>query len=149
MRAWPTVLLSLLFVAGCLDGNGSDDPTPTGPLPAEGYALDCSIGGADWDEPCLAMASPNDSPSKTEIDLVVNPLDPLNVVVASKDLDPVASPCVWAVVQVTKDGGHTRRTNYVGGPAAERNPGSPLYGYECITDPILTFNRDGDLFYNL
>ncbi|MFA5944664.1 MAG: sialidase family protein, partial [Candidatus Thermoplasmatota archaeon] len=44
---------------------------------------------------------------------------------------------------------HTWRTNYVGGPAAERNPGSPLYGYECITDPILTFNRDGDLFYNL
>jgi hypothetical protein len=152
MRTWATLGLALLLAtsAGCFGGkDGGDDGRDGTAPPSGGYVLDCLIGGNGWIEPCLALASPNDSPSKAEIDLVVNPLDPLNVVVASKDLDPVASPCVWAVVQVTKDGGHTWRTNYIGGPEAERPPTSPLYGYECITDPILTFNRDGDLFYNL
>lgn len=150
------VLLLLLFalaaLAGCLStGDDGEGETPAGE--ADPYVLDCSIGGnggPDWTEPCLALASPNDSPSKTEIDLVVNPLDPTNVVVASKDKDPLASPdCVWAVAQVSKDGGRTWNTSYVGGTMDEREPGDLLYGYECITDPIMTFNKDGDLFYNL
>jgi len=140
--------LSTIALAGCLDGDADGDDNGDDGLPQAPYALDCTI--SNWDEPCLAHASPNDSPSKTEVDLVVNPLDPMNVVVASKDLDPLASPdCVWAVAQVSKDGGRTWTTSYVGGTMAEREPGDLLYGYECITDPIMTFNKDGDLFYNL
>ncbi len=146
-------LATLLAGAGCLDGGGDGDtPDDGGPVTApgmSGYVLDCSIGGNGWDEPCVALASPNDSPSKAEVDLVVNPLDPMNVVASSKDLDPVASDCVWSVIQVTKDGGHTWKTNYIGGPMAERSPGDLLYGFHCVTDPIMTFNRDGDLFFNM
>ncbi len=143
------ILLSLVTLAGCLSdpGSGGNGETP-GPDPSPGYHLDCSI--SNWDEPCLALASPNDSPSKTEIDLVVNPLDPMNVVVASKDMDPLASNgCVWAVAQVTKDGGKTWTTSYVGGKISDRQPGDMLYNFACITDPIMTFNKDGDLFYNI
>lgn len=144
------VLSAALLAAGCLDG--SDPPGDDGPAAAsDGYALDCSIGSPDWSEPCLAWSSRNDSPSKTEIDLAVNPTDPLNVFVASKDMDPLASPgpCVWAVGQVTHDGGRTWSTVYVGGTMDERDPTEPLYGWRCITDPILQFTPDGRLHYSL
>jgi hypothetical protein len=109
--------------------------------------MDCAI--SNWDDPCTALASPNESPSKAEVDIAVNPKDPLNVFVASKDLDRKASDCVWAVGQVTKDGGKTWKTTYVGGLAAERPQTSVFYGWHCITDPILAFNKDGTLFYSL
>ncbi|HLF16363.1 MAG TPA: sialidase family protein, partial [Candidatus Thermoplasmatota archaeon] len=110
--------------------------------------LDCSI--SNWAEPCLAWASPNDSPSKAEVDIAVNPTDPLNVFVASKDLDPLASPCVWAVAQVTKDGGHTWNTTYVGGTRAERqDPQHPMFAWNCVTDPIMAFDTEGRLYYSL
>ena len=42
------------------------------------YAPDCTLGLPDgnWTESCVVKASPNPSPSKAEIDLAVNPLDP-------------------------------------------------------------------------
>jgi hypothetical protein len=139
-----TVLAGLL--AGCLTQPGTTNPTTPG-LP---FVLDCAIspgaGGDAWPEPCLALASPNDSPSKAEVDLVVNPKDPSNVVVASKDKDPLASnDCVWSVAQVTKDGGKTWKTVYVGGPKANRVP--EARPYECVTDPIMAFDNQGTLYY--
>ncbi len=89
MRYSPLALAALLL-AGCLSSDPDDAP-PAG-RDAGGYALDCSIGSPDWAEPCLAWASRNESPSKTEIDVAVNPRDPLNVFVGSKDMDPLASP---------------------------------------------------------
>lgn len=140
-------LLAILLVAGCL-GPSEPEATPT-PETSSSYALDCSIATPSWPEPCLALASPNDSPSKTEIDLAVNPTDPLNVVVASKDMDPLASDCVWAVAQVSKDGGRTWTTSYIGGQRSERAPGEPLFGWRCITDPIMAFAPDGTLYYSI
>jgi hypothetical protein len=145
------VLVAALLAAGCL-GQGDDGGTASpDPPQGDGYAQDCSIGSADWAEPCLAWASRNESPSKTEIDLAVNPTDPLNVFVASKDMDPLASPgpCVWAVGQATHDGGRTWSTVYVGGKRAEREVTEPLYGWRCITDPILQFTPSGRLHYSL
>lgn len=135
-----------LVLAGCatLDP-GAPGPSPTPVLPL--YAADCSI--SNWAEPCLALASPNPSPSKTEIDLAVSPKDPLNVIVASKDLDRQASDCVWSVAQVTKDGGKTWKTVYIGGKKSERGPGTPLAGWGCVTDPILAYDKDGWAFYAL
>lgn len=148
-------LVAAAVLAGCL-GDGGDKGDPLEPGDAAAYLRDCSLAPAPgvvpgWDEPCLAMASPNDSPSKTEIDLAVNPVDPLNVFVASKDMDPAASPgpCVWAVGQVTKDGGRTWETVYVGGTMDQRDPTEPLYGWRCITDPILQFTPEGVLHYSL
>lgn len=150
-------LLLVVAAAGCL-GSGGDGSGSGGDGDAvAAYRLDCSIAApamqsvAGWTEPCLAFASANDSPSKTEIDLAVNPTDPLNVFVASKDMDPLASPgpCVWAVGQVTHDGGRTWQTVYVGGTMAERAPPEPLWGWRCITDPILQFTPDGRLHYSL
>lgn len=142
--------LVLAAVAGCVTNSADDGPSGSPTATPSGYALDCSIASpAPWPEPCLAFASPNESPSKTEIDLAVNPTDPLNVVVASKDLDPEASKCVWAVAQVSKDGGATWTTSYLGGKTSERVPTDPLYGWNCITDPIMAFASDGTLYYSL
>ncbi|HJQ92672.1 MAG TPA: hypothetical protein VJ874_00130, partial [Candidatus Thermoplasmatota archaeon] len=120
MRIPVAVLLAALLAAGCLGADGPPGDRPD-PVATDGYSLDCSIGSPDWGEPCLAWSSRNDSPSKAEIDLAVNPADPLNVFVASKDMDPLASPgpCVWAVGQVTHDGGRTWSTVYVGGTLDE------------------------------
>lgn len=143
-----------LALSGCISDDDSDLETGGPNRPGDGfvsvgaYKLDCSWESA-LGEPCLVLASPNESPSKTEIDVVVNPTDPMNVIVASKDLDPLASPCVWAVSQVTKDGGQTWETVYLGGALADRQVGDFLYGWDCITDPIMAFNEAGDLFYNL
>jgi hypothetical protein len=143
-----TALLLLALLAGCT-GSTTTSMTGHATLPAQTgpYRLDCGL--SNWNETCLARASPNDSPSKAEVDVAVNPTNPLNVFVASKDLDRRASDCVWAVGQYTKDGGRHWNTTYVGGPAAERSPASPLYGWHCITDPILQFEADGTLHYSL
>ncbi|HVL87901.1 MAG TPA: sialidase family protein [Candidatus Thermoplasmatota archaeon] len=147
MRRPVPVLLAAALVAGCLG------PTPSAPddavPPALGFRPDCSIAsGLDrWPDPCTARVSWNEAPAKTEIDLAVNPLDPNNVVVASKDLDPRASNCVWSVAQVTKDGGRTWKTVYVGGDRANREP--VLVPYSCVTDPILVFDANGVLYYAL
>lgn len=154
VRGSLAALALLAILGGCLDdGDGPAEPgAPAASVP--GYALDCSIATTDvpaWAEPCLAWASRNESPSKTEIDLAVNPTDPMNVFVASKDLDPLASPgpCVWAVGQASHDGGHTWETVYVGGTMAERALTDTLYGWRCITDPILQYAPDGTLHYSL
>lgn len=152
MRLSVPLLLAALLASGCLGDGGGPPGDPTDPgVAADGYAIDCSIGSADWGEPCLAWSSRNESPSKAEIDLAVNPTDPLNIFVASKDMDPLASPgpCVWAVGQVSHDGGRTWSTVYVGGTMDERSPTEPLFGWRCITDPILQFTSQGRLHYSL
>lgn len=149
MRA-TALSVAVVLLAGCLTGK---EAPPAAPPPGTtlGFALDCSVfpgmGDASWPQPCTALASPNDSDSKTEVDIAVNPTDPLNVVVASKDRDRKASDCVWAVAQVTKDGGRTWTTVYVGGERDERPP--ELTGYQCITDPIMVFDAAGVLYYSL
>jgi hypothetical protein len=157
----PTVLTAFLLVfsvAGCFGGGDGDDGDGAwgGPIGVTGYFLDCSIAaaypGTDglWAEPCLAHASPNDAEAKTEIDLVVNPTDPLNVFVASKDLDLHASDCVWSVGQVSFDGGHSWNTTFVGGDRfARQDPMHPLFGWDCTTDPIMAWAEDGTLYYYL
>lgn len=145
-------VLAAAILAGCA-ANDSTLPTVTPPVAAVG-ALDCSF--SNWAEPCLVHASPNNATSKAEVDLAVNPSNPSNIVVASKDKDPLASkvatsgqPCVWAVLQTTKDAGKTWSTTYVGKALADRLPQDALYGWECITDPILQFEADGTLHYSL
>lgn len=160
----PVAAALALLIAGCVSpAPEAPPPRPSpGPPPAfppatlDGQPVDplfapvCLMAAPpSWPEPCLAHASPNDSPSKTEIDLIVNPLDPFNVVVGSKDLDPQASACVWAVPQATRDGGRTWATVYVGGKQSERQPGDVLHGWRCITDPIFAAGLDGALYYAL
>lgn len=147
-RLGPVLVLGLLLpLAGCL-GPSEERPPVVQPRV---YLQDCIMapgaGGATWPEPCLALASPNDSPSKAEVDLAVNPTNPRNVVVASKDRDPTASDCVWSVAQATKDGGRTWTTSYVGGDKAHRAPAAT--GYQCVTDPIMAFDAHGVLYYSM
>lgn len=150
MRGWLVVAVALVL-PGCIDV-GDDGAPGGGGASVAGYTLACeglARGNASWNETCLAFASPNDSPSKAEIDVAVNPTDPMNVVVGSKDLDPTASPCVWAVPQVSKDGGASWTTVILGGPEADRAPTDPLFGWKCITDPIMAFDAEGVLYYSL
>ncbi len=147
----PVLLAAAIAVAGCLGGGGGPADAPAGDRDgrAPAFALDCALARTGWNESCNALASPNESPSKTEVDLAVNPKDPTNVFVASKDLDPIASDCVWSVGQVTKDAGQTWTTVYVGGTLADRAPGHPLAGWRCVTDPIMAFDSQGVLYYPL
>ncbi|HEX9765612.1 MAG TPA: sialidase family protein, partial [Nitriliruptorales bacterium] len=151
MRRPPLALLLVpLLLAGCFGGGDGGDEEDEAPAPA--LALDCSVAPGPnlswWPEPCLALASLNPSTAKPEVDIAVNPTDPRNIVVASKDKDPLASDgCVWSVAQVTKDGGRTWTTVYVGGDRAHRVP--ETQGYECVTDPIMVFDKDGGFYYAL
>jgi hypothetical protein len=145
-------LAALALVAAAFAGCASTDEPPATTTPAppapEPFEPDCSIASS-WGQACLAWASPNESPGKAEIDIAVSPTDPANVFVASKDLDRSASDCVWAVGQATFDGGSTWNTTYVGGQRKARQPGDALYGWQCITDPILAYGADGTLYYAL
>lgn len=86
--------------------------------------------------------------SKTEAWLAVNPADPSNVVVSSKDNNPESSSrCTWNGIGVTHDGGRTWTNLTIGGKHADRQPGAPWYGYSCNTDPMFTFDAAGDLHY--
>jgi hypothetical protein len=144
----PTVLLALLAVlaAGCLAAP-SQPLLP--PLPTAPFAPLCGV--AEWPELCAARTNPQNSPTRAEIDLAVNPKDPSNVIVSSKDLDRAASNCVWAVPAATKDAGGTWTSSYMGGTLAERraDPANPLYAWDCITDPILLFDQRGIAYYFL
>ena len=144
MRHLVGPVLTILFLAGCLDLQTVPDEGQAA-LPL--YQPDCTI--SNWADPCVVRASPNESPSKTEIDIVADPNDPDRVFVASKDNDPKASDCVWSVGQYSNDGGKSWTTTYVGGTKDERQPGEPLYGYACITDPIMAYDEDGRLYYAL
>ncbi|HEV8358937.1 MAG TPA: sialidase family protein, partial [Candidatus Thermoplasmatota archaeon] len=144
----PLAVLGVVL-AGCVS-QPSPGPGPGGPGPsAATWTQVCAI--SNWADACTARASPNESPSKTEIDLMVNPTDPLNVIVGSKDLDRTASNCVWAVPQATTDGGRTWTSVIIGGPRDARmaDPTNPLFGWECITDPIMIFDAQGTAYYAL
>lgn len=152
-RALLAALLLGSAWAGCLSGGEEGAPPADDASSGAPYGLDCGIStagtNASWPEPCLVDAGPNDSPSQSEVDLAVNPKDPLNVVVGAKDLDPRASDCVWAVPSYSKDGGRTWTSVIIGGERSARMPGEPLYGWRCITDPIMVFDAEGTLYYSL
>lgn len=147
MRASALLVSLAALAAGCASLLPADPEAPA-PVPLP-FAADCSIApGKDlWPDLCTALASPNPSPGKAEIDLAVNPKDPLNIITASKDLDRRASNCVWSVLQVTKDGGQTWKTVYVGGDKDRRV--EMLKPYNCITDPIMVFDKNGVAYYAL
>ncbi|HLE97303.1 MAG TPA: hypothetical protein VI997_08025, partial [Candidatus Thermoplasmatota archaeon] len=141
--------LAIALFAPALAGCASPSPDGSDPTDTLGaaFAVACD---SRFPDPCVIDAGPNDSPSQTEVELAVNPTDPKNVFVASKDLDPLASDaaCVWSVGQVTKDAGATWTTVYVGGTHQERqDPTHPLYGWNCVTDPIFEFDDEGVLYY--
>ncbi|MHB8606421.1 MAG: sialidase family protein [Thermoplasmatota archaeon] len=144
MRAFALLTVAGLLLAGCLSPSPTSSPVGSA---SDAYVPDCSVnpGAAKWPDACTGLASYNPSKSKAEVDLAVNPKDPNNIVVASKDLDAKASDCVWSVAQVTKDGGKTWKTVYVGGDKANRVPA--LTDFRCVTDPIMAFDANGVFYY--
>jgi hypothetical protein len=154
MRVLP-VLAVLLLVPGCM-GQAADDAgrAPGMGAPADRWVLDCTLGAheratAPWAHPCMARASHGPAP-KQETWLAINPTDARNVVIGAKDVDPAySSKCVWNGVFVTHDGGATWRDVHIGGTYAERqaDPASPYFGYDCNTDPMFQFTKDGALHY--
>lgn len=165
MRILLAALLALTFtlalLAGCATPTAST-PSTREPV-AGGWALDCGLGaveraraagaqpalglGAAWAQDCEVQAS-HTLGQKQEVWLAVNPLDPGNVVIGAKDLNPAASNhCVWNGLFVTKDGGATWHDVVIGGDYASRTQQSPYYGYACNTDPMGVFTRDGRLHW--
>jgi hypothetical protein len=151
MRSLPVALGLLLLLAGCV-GKTAAPSTPQGL--AGIWALDCTLGAheraaAPWAHDCLARASHGPAP-KQETWIAINPTDPRNVVIGAKDVDPAySSKCVWNGVFVTHDGGASWRDVHIGGTYAERqaDPTSPYFGYDCNTDPMFQFTKDGALHY--
>lgn len=153
-----SLLVASLVLAGCTSsshggaGPGSSDVTH----PAlAGWQLDCTLGAVEqaldpaWSQACVARGSHTPA-TKAEMWTAVNPTDPLNVVVGSKDLNPESSPgCVWNGLAVTHDGGKSWEDVTIGGSYASRRPGSPFFGYYCNTDPDFRFSLDGDLHYSI
>lgn len=148
--------IAALALAGCSGSNTTNSSSPTtSPAPAAGWHLDCTLGpdsrlsNATWAQDCIAKASTTPG-TKQEMWLAINPKDPLNVVVGSKDMNPTSSDkCVWNGLGVTKDGGKTWKDITIGGTFASRDPTSPFYGYACNTDPDFQFTANGDLHYGV
>lgn len=152
MRAM--LLVSCLLLAGCVQTPPSADE-PGASAGASGWTLDCAQGGYEkaldpsWPQACVARAS-HTPLTKAEMWIAVNPTDPSNVVVGSKDRDPeLSADCVWNGLGVTHDGGKTWADVVIGGTFAERGPTSPFFGYACNTDPIFQFTSDGALHYGV
>lgn len=147
MRGWAlSFLVTATALAGCLGGGGDGgNDAVTSPRPLFTQRFPEAGWSSAWEDPRTFFTSPNDSPSKAEVDLRINPTDPSNVVVASKDRDTSASDCVWSIAQVTKDGGQTWTTVYVGGDRANREPA--LATFDCVTDPMFVFDQEGTLYY--
>jgi len=150
MRSLVLALLCLV-VAGCATPGADLAPASTPTLGS--WHLDCALGGQSrahdpaWVQDCVARGSHTPGP-KAEIALAVNPKDPDNVVMGSKDENPESSTyCVWNGLAVTHDGGKTWKDVTIGGKWYERDPTSPYYGYACNTDPDLAFDAKGDVHY--
>jgi hypothetical protein len=147
--------LAALALAGCLSSPAPAPLTSDAASMGGGWRLDCALGSheraadATWAQACEARASHSDG-SKAEMWLAVNPTDPRNVVIGSKDLNPASSKgCVWNGLGVTHDGGATWRDVVIGGNDSDRRPGDPFWGYACNTDPMFQFTADGDLHYGV
>jgi hypothetical protein len=143
----PALALVLVLVGCVAPSPGPDQGTRPS---VDAWALDCTLGaveGGNWSQPCVARASHTAGP-KQEIWLAVNPKDPANVVLGSKDLNPESSNhCVWNGLAVTHDAGKSWKDVTIGGKYAARQPGSPFFGYACNTDPMMAFDKDGLLHY--
>jgi hypothetical protein len=139
---------AVVLAAGCLSHSG---PAAQGAMAASGWALDCSLPASDpaWPQRCESQATSTPG-TKAEPWIAVNPTDPKNVVVASKDMNPASSKsCVWNGLGVTHDGGQTWHGVTIGGTFAERGPSSPFYGYACNTDAMFQFTADGALHFGV
>ena len=173
MRSLPLAAIAavaLTVLAGCASHPNAPASTPetsTDPFvvahnaaaalhPALGaWQLDCDLGSYEhalnttWPQQCVARASHTPG-SKEEMWTAVNPTNPLNVVIGSKDLNQANSPgCVWNGLGVTHDGGKTWKDVVIGGAYADRAPTSPFFGYRCNTDPDFRFTSDGALHYGV
>ncbi len=154
MRSLPLALLLALLAAGCLGATSPGAPATAAPPAIGGWSLDCGLGAPEralsngsWPQECVARGSHTPG-HKQEVWLAVNPANPANVVVAAKDLNPESSKsCVWNGVAVTHDAGRTWKDVVVGGKYADRQPGSPFFGYACNTDPMFAFTKEGNLHY--
>lgn len=146
-------LCAAAVLAGCFGpapSSAAEGPQASGPP----WNLDCSLGAheranATWPHDCLARASHGPAP-KQETWLAINPTDANNIVIGAKDVDPMySSKCVWNGVFVTHDGGATWKDVHIGGTYAQRqaDPTSPYFGYDCNTDPMFQFTKDGALHY--
>ncbi|MHB8633298.1 MAG: sialidase family protein [Thermoplasmatota archaeon] len=150
----PAALLLALAVAGCTTPPLSTSAPGVAAL-TSGWSLDCSLGAGEralghvWPQSCEARAT-HTQRTKAEPWVAVNPKDPQNVVVGSKDMRPASSAnCVWNGLGVTHDGGRTWKDVTIGGDYASRQPGSPFYGFACNTDAMFAFDASGALHFGV
>ncbi|MHB8605750.1 MAG: sialidase family protein [Thermoplasmatota archaeon] len=149
MRGFLVVLALAVVSSGCISNLNLKPASTADSLAAAVYKQDCAIRTADWNDTCTARASHIDKGWQQEISTAVNPMDPGNVIIGSKEVGTDASEnCVWNGLAVTKDGGKTWKDVHIGGDKfADRQPGSPYYGYACNTDPDVAFGPDGTAYY--
>ncbi len=92
-----------------------------------------------------------------EVDLAINPTDPLNLVTTAKDYslgendlcDGIDGPVqfeVWAGIYASFDGGATwENRRFPGYPGS--NQASKIAEYPCVSDPLVAFGPTGALYF--
>jgi hypothetical protein len=146
-RTCMAMIVVAAFVAGCVDPG---DPSGDGPSTIDaGWTLQCpaiEAPSADWPQDCVHRASTS-TRTKAELWVAINPIDPTNVVLGAKDMNPTLSrDCTWNRIAVTHDSGHTWTELSIGGTLAERGPESEYYPWACNTDPMFVFTSEGVLY---
>lgn len=139
------LLAAALLLAGCVGVTPGPSPAPAADA-APSWALQCDVPLANgWQQACLRQVSSSPR-TKAETWAAVNPVDPRNVVLGVKDLDPAKSnACVWVSYYATRDGGASWQDITPAGLYAQRAPPDPAFGWACNTDPMMVFDKDGGL----
>jgi hypothetical protein len=127
------VLLLSVSVVGYLVLRDDDDNEDEGP--GEG-AVDFPL------ENIQVQGSPQNT---NELSIAINPLDPLNIVVGANDYSTPNNDA-WCGYYTSLDGGETYEIGLLPGFNGDSDV-SPLTGYSGTGDPVLGFDRSGNLYY--
>ncbi|MHB8605936.1 MAG: hypothetical protein ACYDCK_11845 [Thermoplasmatota archaeon] len=156
------LFLATPILAGCLavppKAPATNVSTNLPPLPAGAapFSQLVCVGNVlaplagDHAKDCNYRASAPPAGPGAEVSIAVNPKDPSNLVGGSKDFTLPKPGCymynVWSGVYVSHDSGRTWNHSLLPGYPGDARK-TALSDYECASDPVVTFDKDGVVYY--